>query len=228
MNEQETIASVVSCVVSLGHTVIVVDDGSHDNTVINAKTAGAIVLKNIQNLGAWKATQTGIRYAARLNFKAVITMDADGQHDPKHVPLLVSEYLKGADVVIGQCIERGSFMRHLAWFSFRYFNHLGIQDITSGFRLYNHKAISCLISKQATMLEYQCVGVLLMLRNMHLNIVEKAVPMKKREKGISRIFHSWSAVAYYLLYSSLLSVTKAFPTKKERYIKRVVRTKDYD
>jgi hypothetical protein len=97
-----------------------------------------------------------------------------------------------------------------------------VSDITSGFRLYNSTALSCLVSKQATMLEYQCIGVLLMMRNMQLNIVETAVPMKERATGISRIFHSWLAVGYYLLYSGLLSVAKAFPTKKETYKNRIL------
>ena len=56
MNEAITIGVVVAEVVGLGHTVIVVDDASSDNTVAQARQAGAIVLCNLQNIGAWKAT----------------------------------------------------------------------------------------------------------------------------------------------------------------------------
>jgi len=228
MNESLTIKSVVSGVVKLGYKIIVVDDASNDNTVILAKSAGAIVLTNIQNLGAWKATQAGLRYAYKLGFKVVVTMDADGQHDAANIKLLVDEYKKGADVIVGNCTSRGSTGRHIAWRFFKILNRLDVNDITSGFRLYNQKALICLISKQATMFEYQCIGVLLMLRNMKLKVVEAAVPMSERETGISRIFYSWKAVSYYLIYSGFLSIAKAFPTKKEKYINRITRLHNID
>jgi len=114
MNEEATIADVVSSVVALGYQIIVVDDASSDNTIIEARNAGAIVLPNIQNLGAWKATQTGLRYADRLGFEVIITMDADGQHNADNIALLVEQYKNGSDVVIGNCTERGSTGRHIA------------------------------------------------------------------------------------------------------------------
>ena len=221
MNEELTIFDVVSSVIKCGYQIIVVDDASTDLTAQKAKAAGAIVITNIQNLGAWKATQAGLRYAQKLGFKQVVTMDADGQHQASDICLLIEAHNNGAEVVIGNCTNRGSMGRHIAWQFFKRLNRLNVSDITSGFRLYNETALECLVSKQATMLEYQCIGVLLMMRNMKLNIVEVSVPMKEREVGMSRIFHSWFAVGYYLLYSGLLSITKAFPTKKERYINRL-------
>ena len=104
---------------------------------------------------------------------------------------------------------------------FRFLNRLTVGDITSGFRLYNEKALQCLTSRQATMFEYQCVGVLLMMRNVDLVIKEVSVNMDARITGASRIFHSWKAVGYYILYSAILTTTKAFPTRKDRYIKRL-------
>jgi glycosyltransferase involved in cell wall biosynthesis len=228
MNEAETIADVVSSVVALGYQIIVVDDGSFDNTAAEAKRSGAIVLSNLKNLGAWKATQTGLRYAESLGFKVVVTMDADGQHNAANIALLVDQYISGADVVVGNCTERGSTGRHFAWHFFKRINRLNVSDITSGFRLYNEKSLDCLISREATMLEYQCIGVLIMMRNMKLTIVEASVPMNKREAGISRIFHSWSAVGYYLAYSGVLSLAKAFPTNKNKYIKRITGLKNVD
>jgi glycosyltransferase involved in cell wall biosynthesis len=223
MNEAETIVDVVSSVVALGYQIIVIDDASSDGTALKAKDAGAIVLSNLVNLGAWKATQSGFRYAEKLGFNIVITMDADGQHNAQHIKLLVKQYESGADVVVGNCTERGSPGRHVAWQFFKRFNRLGVSDITSGFRLYSSTAIKCLTSREATMLEYQCIGVLIMMRNLQLKIVETSVPMNRRETGISRIFNSWLAVGYYLAYSSILSLTKAFPTNKNKYITRITR-----
>lgn len=221
MNEEKTIAYVVDSVIACGYQIIVIDDASSDQTAKKATDAGAIVISHLINLGAWKATQSGLRYAKKLGFNQVVTMDADGQHEAKDIALLVAQANKGADVVIGNCIARGSTGRHVAWHFFKRLNRLNVSDITSGFRLYNEQALACLVSKQATMLEYQCIGVLLMMRNLKLNIVEVAVPMQERKTGVSRIFHSWFAVAYYLLYSGLLSLTKAFPTTKARYINRL-------
>lgn len=228
MNEALTIASVVNSVVERGYSVIVVDDASNDATAELARQAGAQVMRNVNNLGAWKATQAGLRYAKKRGFEVVVTMDADEQHSAVHIPLLIKKYQQGADVVIGNCTGRGSTARHLAWGFFKQLNRLDVSDITSGFRLYNKHALTCLVSRQATMLEYQCIGVLLMMRNMQLDIVETAVPMKTRTTGRSRIFHSWLAVGYYLLYSGLLSLAKAFPTKKENYRNRITRLHDLD
>ena len=221
MNEESTIAKVVSSVVNLGYKVIVVDDGSTDNTANIARSTGATVLLNLKNLGAWKATQTGIRFAYINGYDAIVTMDADGQHDCTQISTLIEKHNQGADVVIGNCISRGSRGRHVAWNFFKSLNRLKVSDITSGFRLYNREAMHALTSRQATMLEYQCVGILIMLRNMRLNIEEVSVPMQERTEGISRIFYSWRAVFYYLLYSGLLSLTKAFPTKKDKFLKNI-------
>lgn len=221
MNEENSIVKMVSSVVRAGYTIIVVDDASVDKTAVLAKSAGAVVLSTVKNLGAWKATQAGIRYAYTNGFDAVITMDADGQHNTHDIPKLITASKNGADVVIGNCTERGSRGRHVAWQFFKAINRLKISDITSGFRLYNRNAMYGLISRQATMLEYQCVGILIMLRNMKLQVTEVAVPMKERTDGISRIFYSWTAVFYYLMYSGLLSVSKAFPSNKDTYIKNI-------
>ena len=228
INEEGTIGKIVSQACACGYKVIVVDDASDDATAKVAQNAGAQVLPLIQNLGAWKATQAGLRLADLLNYNIVVTMDADGQHNVNDINLLRESFNKGADVVIGNCTQRGSVGRHIAWNVFKRINRLPISDITSGFRLYNKKAIKCLTSRQATMFEFQCIGVLLMMRNMGLSLKEVTVDMNNRNSGVSRIFHSWFAVGYYLLYSGLLSVTKAFPTKKERYFKRLTGLNNFD
>jgi len=220
INEEKSIAGVISPLKALGYNVIVVDDDSKDNTATVAESLGAIVLRNVKNLGAWKSTQAGMRYAYKHNADVVITMDADGQHRVEDIQQLLSAHQQGADVVIGSCTSRGSAGRHVAWRLFKRLNRLQIDDITSGFRLYNKEAIYALISRQATMLEYQCIGILIMLRNMQLNVVEAPVNMVKRTDGISRIFYSWGAVFYYLAYSGLLSISKVFPVKKETYISK--------
>lgn len=228
INEAATINRVVHSVISEGYSVVVIDDGSTDNTVELAEQAGAVVLRHIYNLGAWKAMQTGFRYAVRCDAEAVVTMDADEQHPVSEIDKLLESYCAGADIVIGNCTKRGSLGRHIAWQFFKRINGFSISDITSGFRLYSRGALDCLVSRQATMLEYQCVGVLIMLRNMKLSITEVSVNMQERTDGASRIFYSWGAVAKYLAYSMMLSLTKAFPTKKNKYHQRIVRLNHLD
>jgi len=221
MNEEKSIAKVIEELIWEGYLVVVVNDASTDNTAEVSKEAGATVLTNINNLGAWKSAQTGMRYAYKYGADIVVTMDADGQHQVSEIRKLLHAYENGAQVVIGNCVSRGSAGRHIAWKVFKKLNKLRINDITSGFRLYNKEAIFALISRQATMLEYQCVGILIMLRNMKLNIKEVSVEMNHREDGISRIFYSWNAVFYYIAYSGLLTLSKAFPVNKESYVKKI-------
>src|SRR5690606_13952641 len=107
-----------------------------------AKAAGATVIPLPDQLGAWGATQTGMRYALRHGFDMVLTMDADGQHEPRWLTALLAPILYGcADVAIGTCTERGSTMRRIAWALMKSTSGLRLQDVTSGFRAYNRAAL---------------------------------------------------------------------------------------
>lgn len=80
--------------------VIVVDDGSSDDTAAHAAEAGAIVARLPYNLGVGGAMRTGYRYARDHGYDVAIQVDADGQHDPRYVPKLV-DALDENDMVIG-------------------------------------------------------------------------------------------------------------------------------
>ncbi len=191
------------------YPVVVVDDASTDGTRSKAREAGAIVIPLLVQLGAWGATQTGLRYAFSKGYQFVITMDADGQHEAASLPDLIQPVLENeADVSIGTCTRRGSLLRQIAWVVMKRVSGLSLEDITSGFRVYNGKAIEVLASKPATLLEYQDVGVLILLQSRGMRIKDVEVTMLPRSSGISRIFHSWTSVIYYLFYTLLLSITK--------------------
>ena len=209
-NEAEDIAAVVAEIKYYGDfKIIVIDDASTDDTIMAARQAGATVLPLALQLGAWGATQAGLRYAMSKNYTYAISMDADGQHLAESIPdLLLPIIQQEADVTIGACTRRGSWLRKVAWTLMKRISGLRLEDLTSGYRVYDRRAIRRLASWQATLLEYQDVGVLAMLQSSGIRILDVEVSMKARRHGISRIFHSWTSVAYYMAYTLLLSFTK--------------------
>ncbi len=209
-NEAASIGEVVRGVHALfPASVVVVDDQSTDETAQKAREAGAVVLSLSVHLGAWCSTQTGIRYALAHGCRHLVTMDGDGQHRPQDISRILRPLLDGeADVVIGSCVERGSAARKFAWHVFRRITGLHVADLTSGFRAYNREALEILAGREATLLDYQDVGVLLFLKRFGLRFSEVPVTMNPRKNGHSRVFHTWRAVLWYLLYSGLISVSK--------------------
>ena len=218
MNEQASLAKVLLDIRQYHNCdVIVVDDGSIDNTALVARQHGAIVLPHVINMGAWRATQTGIRYALQKEYDNVVTLDADGQHNALDIEKLIVASQLGNDLVIGSCTSRGSAGRHVVWKTIKKLTGLPVSDLTSGFSCYSKIAMQVLVSKQASMFEYQDVGVLLMLKHLNMKCTEVAVSMDERQDGISRIFNSWRAVIKYLLYTFILSVTKVSPISAKTY-----------
>ena len=208
LNEAECIGGIIGQAKQRAATdVLVVDDGSTDDTAAIATLAGAIVLRAPLWQGAWGAIQTGIRFAVRHGYSAVITMDADGQHEPQYLPELIAAG-RDADVVIAACVSRGSRARQLAWAYFRLLTGLHFDDLTSGFRYYGPRACQLLASEEATLLDYQDVGVLLLLRRAKLRISEIPVMMNPRQSGASRIFFSWWTVGWYMAETSLLALAR--------------------
>jgi glycosyltransferase involved in cell wall biosynthesis len=84
-NESKTIGSLVSKIKDKGFDVIVINDGSTDQTSQIAKKEGAIVIDHEKNVGKGSSLRDGLEYAAKNNYDIVITMDGDGQHDPKEI-----------------------------------------------------------------------------------------------------------------------------------------------
>lgn len=209
-NEEAAVGTVVAAVRScVSYPIIVIDDASTDATRDVAAGAGATVIPLPDQLGAWGATQTGIRYALRHGYDVVLTMDADGQHEPRWLAELLAPVLDGrADVAIGTCTERGSALRRIAWVLMKSTSGLRLEDVTSGFRAYNRDALVTLSQWQATLLDYQDIGVLLLLESRGLRIHDIPVTMLERQEGASRVFHSWLMVLYYMVHTLLLGFTK--------------------
>lgn len=210
LNEAAAIGGVVSTLrLQCDYPVVVVDDCSDDDTASIATQAGAQVLPLAVRLGAWGATQTGIRYLLQQGYDIVVTLDADGQHEPDALPGLLEPVIKGdTDVAIGTCPERVSRLRLFAWLMMKTTSGLRMEDITSGFRVYNRRALTELADARATLLDFQDVGVLLRLQSAGLKLLDVPVQMQDRCEGSSRIFHSWLVVGRYMLQTLVLGLSK--------------------
>lgn len=99
-NEGKRIDAVIKLIKKYAKNIIVVDDGSKDNTYDIAKRTGVDVLKHIINLGKGAALKTGCDYAIKEGARKIVVMDADGQHDPSEIPYFLS-YLDKVDIVFG-------------------------------------------------------------------------------------------------------------------------------
>jgi len=187
--------------------VLVVDDSSSDGTAAVARAAGGVVLSPELPAGAWGATQTGIRWALAHGYTAVLSMDADGQHEVPEIDALLAAG-RDADLVIGAHPQRASRLRHIAWWWFRRLTGFELRDLTSGFRWYGRAAMEVMASREATLLDYQDLGALLLASRAGLRIVEVPVSMSPRAVGASRVFRSWASVARYMAVTTLLCLSR--------------------
>lgn len=101
-NEAKTIGGLVSKIKAQGLDVIVVDDGSSDNTSELATEAGAHVIRHRENRGKGAAFKSGFAFALREDYAAVITMDGDGQHSPDDIPHFINAAeASSSDIILG-------------------------------------------------------------------------------------------------------------------------------
>lgn len=155
-NEAETIGDVVRGARATADDVLVVDDGSDDRTVAEAREAGATVIEHETNQGYGAALKTVFTEAERCGTDYLVILDGDGQHDPADIPKLVQEQRDNdAELVIGSRFigEAGTdapLYRRLGLFVVNTLTNLSfgvlrprswISDTQSGFRAYDHRAI---------------------------------------------------------------------------------------
>ena len=143
-NEAESLKTLLPEILSVcsGAEIIVVNDGSSDDTTEVVKAAGAALVNHPYSMGNGAAIKAGARAATR---KTILFMDADGQHDPKDIPNLLDKFEEGYDMVVGARDPR----THASWFrrvANRFYNQLAslmtgfkVEDLTSGFRIVNAK-----------------------------------------------------------------------------------------
>lgn len=220
LNEEATIGQVISKIPKevpgiSQVVVVVVDDGSTDNTANIARGQGAIVVSHPRNIGVGSAFQTGVKKSLDLGVDLMLNMDADGQFDPTDIPKLIAPILEGK----AECTTASRFINPELYPQMSTVKFYGnkvmallisalvgrrFYDVSCGFRAYSRHALLNLnlvgeyTYTQETFLNFQFKGI---------NIVE--VPLKirgEREFGNSRV----AASVWVYAYRSLNIIARAF------------------
>jgi glycosyltransferase involved in cell wall biosynthesis len=207
-NEADNVANVVRALHRdvPDFDVVVIDDGSTDATTRCAEQAGARVVRLPFNLGIGGAVQTGFTYARENGYEYMVQVDGDGQHDPKEIATLQAAMAQHAQVDMICGSRFASDTGYVAPISRRTGIHIfafllsrlvgqSVSDPTSGFRLYNRRAIELFANDYPH--DYPEVEAVLMLHHHRLRMHEVPVRMFQRGGGVSSIRSGKSA--YYML-----------------------------
>lgn len=156
LNEETVIGDVINEIENSGYSkIIVVDDGSFDNTYLEAKKNKIVIsLRHSINRGKGAAVKTGIEAAKILDADIAITMDGDGQHNPKDIEEMIAKINNGFDVVLGTRLKNPKGMpkwkiiaNHFGNFCTWAIYGLWVTDSQSGFRAYSKKALDLIETK---------------------------------------------------------------------------------
>lgn len=218
-NEQESVGITVAEILATnpGIDVLVVDDGSVDQTASEAEAVGATVLRLPFNTGVGGAMRAGYQYAHRYGYAQAIQVDADGQHDPQEIGLILAG-LDQADICIGARFAgagnyevRGprrwamallaAIVSHLA--------HTKLTDITSGFRAANRRAIAQYCHHFPTEYLGDTVDSLVVAVRSGYTVTQ--VPIHMRERRAGKPSNNPAKAAVYLLramFALLIALTR--------------------
>ncbi len=187
--EVNSVGKVVSEVMPYVDKVLLIDDGSRDGTKDEARKSGANVVQFPINLGQGAALRTGFIIAKREQADIIITLDADGQHDPKEIPKFI-HFIENeeADIVVGSRFlgehESTSLIRYAGIKFFtglvRMLTGVGISDLTCGFRAFRKEALENLSLEQD---QYSAPELLIKGVSAGFKIVEVPVTITQRSFG---------------------------------------------
>ena len=189
------------------YDVLVVDDGSTDSTALVAEGAGARVVRHPFNLGIGGTVQSGFTLALRDGYDYLVQVDGDGQHDPAEIPkleramadddvdMVCGSRFMSADHTYPAPVSRRTGI-HLFSFLLSRILRQRISDPTSGFRLYNRRAIGVFARDYPH--DYPEVEAVLMVHGHRLRMSEVPVQMFLRGGGVSSITGTGKS-AYYMV-----------------------------
>ena len=222
-NEGTHIGEIVQKVTGInpGYDVLVVNDGSKDNTSIAAREAGAAVVSHPFNLGYGVAIQTGYKFALAKGYDFAVQMDGDGQHDPGFIPKILAPVTSGeTDFALGsRFLDTESYApslaRRVGMIFFRWLISALIKtritDSTSGFQAFNRKVIRY-FTTEVFPCDYPDADMLLTLHRAGFRIME--VPVRMHASASGKSMHTGWMPLYYI-FKMLLSIFVTLLRKKE-------------
>jgi glycosyltransferase involved in cell wall biosynthesis len=186
--------------------VVVVDDGSTDDTAAQAEAAGATVLRQVPNAGKGAALRTGFRYALQQGVAAVVTLDADGQHDPAEIPAFLAIFEAGRpapELIVG-CRDFADMpaLRRLSntlgtWvFSAAVGRH--VADNQSGYRLIGPRLMEALLDSDESGFEFE---VEMIARCIAMRLPMAEVPIRTIYAGEPSHIRNWNHVRHFMRVS---------------------------
>jgi glycosyltransferase involved in cell wall biosynthesis len=221
-NEEESVGQVVDEVRAHGYDAVVVDDGSVDRTAVVAELAGATVLRLPVNLGVGGALRCGFRYAVTEGYSVVVQCDADGQHDPTEISVLLDAMnADDADLVIGSRfsdterkyhvgIARRLAMRRLARIATRA-SGTRITDATSGFRAIGGRLLGAFAASYPAEYLGDTIESLARAGRDGHRVTEVGVHMRQRSAGVSTA-SSFASLWYLVRVMAALWLLRYRPT----------------
>lgn len=226
-NEEEAIANSIADLRAKIPWVdlVVINDGSTDRTSQVAKDSGAFVIDLPYNMGVGAAMRTGYKYARRMDYDVALQMDADGQHLPEYINVLI-EGLNRADIVIGSRFAESDTYKvtgprkwamHMLSFMFTRISGEKFTDVTSGFRACNRKGINQYCEFFPAEYLGDTIDSTVMAIRSGCKVIQVPVEMRERQGGVPSSSPLKSAV--YLVrsfFSFGISMTRK-KTAEESY-----------
>lgn len=227
-NEADHIKSVVIGAKKAGAAdVIVIDDGSDDQTAYLAHNAGAKVIRHPFNMGYGVALQTGYKYAAAKGYVHLVQMDADGQHDPADIPLLLKQIeALGCDVLIGSRYlaggaDKANSLKLAAVWLFRLIIRVttgtSISDPTSGFQCISSSAFP-FITHDGFPWDYPDADMVIMLLRAGFSV--KEIPVKMTENNMRKGMHAGIFTKAYYFFKVFLLIFLALLGNRSDYCRK--------
>lgn len=212
-NEADRIAATIAGIREFcSAEIVVISDGSTDSTAEKVRETGSIVIELPFNLGYGAALQTGYQYALKQGYDFAVQMDADGQHDPAFIPVLMKKVRTGtADVAIGsrflgEGVYHLSLTRKAGVLFFRSLASLltrqTVTDPTSGYQALSRKAMEFCAS-EAYPTDFPDADVLVMLHKRGIRFTE--VPVRMFQNTKKKTMHSGLVPIYYF-FKMMLSI----------------------
>ena len=211
-NESATARRVVERLLPVYPSIVVVDDGSTDDTSQQLEDLDLFLLRHIVNRGQGASLQTGIRFALQKDADVIVTFDADGQHDPDDIEALVAPIRRGdCDVCLGsrflghaRGIPRIRRLTLRAGIVFtRIFSGVRVTDVHNGLRAFSREAAQTICITMDRMAHAS--ELLDQIKQQNLRFEEVPVHIRYSRQSLEKGQSSWNAFknAFDLLYRRL-------------------------